>query len=86
MPWASDYWKAVREGVLLAHGRRCASCGAEATEVHHIRPRHLRGKDHPRNLMPLCIECHDQIHRRLEKGIASAITQAVLDTMEGGAW
>ena len=36
--------------------------------------------------MPLCIDCHDTIHRRLEEGIASAIERAVRDMTEGGAW
>ena len=77
MPWASDYWKGVREAVLIASGRRCAACGAVATEVHHIRPRHLRGHDHPCNLLPLCVDCHDEIHRRLDNAIVEAIEATV---------
>ena len=49
------------------------SCGEPADEVHHIRPRHLGGTDHPRNLVPLCEACHDEIHRRLDAAVADAI-------------
>ena len=82
MPWATDYWKGVREAVLIANGRRCAACGAVATEVHHIRPRHLRGHDHPCNLLPLCMDCHDEIHRRLDAAVAEAIERTTRSMLE----
>ncbi len=41
-------------------------CGGYASEVHHIRPRQFGGGDHPRNMMPLCKDCHDEIHRRID--------------------
>lgn len=80
--WSSSDWTAIREAVLIAHGRRCAVCGEEADEVHHIRPRHLGGKDHPRNLVPLCEACHDELHRRLDAGISRAIEGALRSMLE----
>lgn len=47
-------------------------------EVHHIRPRYLRGKNHPRNLVCLCTKCHDEVHRRIESGICDAIARSLI--------
>ena len=85
MMWRSDYWKGLSKAVLAFYGRQCAICGKEAEEVHHIRPREYKGKDHPRNLMPLCRQCHDEIHRRLDKAIDSAIASTTATMkMENG--
>ena len=73
MTWHTDYWKGVRAAVLAYYGHQCVVCGREAQEVHHIRPREFKGKDQPRNLMPLCKGCHDEIHRRLDKAMVFAI-------------
>lgn len=62
-------WDAVREAVRVIYEDRCAICGAPAREVHHIRPKHLNGKNHPRNLILLCNECHDEVHRKIVDGI-----------------
>lgn len=56
--------------MLDGYGRVCAGCGCVACEVHHIRPREYGGTDHPRNLIPLCRECHDQIHREIDGQIS----------------
>ncbi len=84
MTWHTDYWKGVREAVLAFYGHRCAACGREAEEVHHIRPRELRGKDQPRNLMPLCKECHDEIHRRLDSAMEYAIASTTTVALSMG--
>ena len=81
MIWSSDYWKAVRGAVLIAYGGKCYICQEKAEEVHHIRPRHLHGSDAPDNLMPLCKRCHDEIHRRLDKGLTDMI-ESVTASME----
>ena len=80
--WTSGDFKAVREAVLIAHGRRCMSCGEPADEVHHIRPRHLGGTDHPRNLVPLCEACHDEVHRRLDAAVSEAIERTTRSMLE----
>lgn len=80
--WTSGDFKAVREAVLIAYGRRCMSCGEPADEVHHIRPRHLGGTDHPRNLVPLCEACHDEVHRRLDAAVSEAIERTTRSMLE----
>lgn len=56
----------MRVAVLRGYGHECMRCGGYASEVHHIRPRQFGGGDHPRNMMPLCKDCHDEIHRRID--------------------
>lgn len=68
--FGGGYWQGARLAVLEGYGYKCMRCGLEAAEVHHIRPRHYGGKDHPRNLMPLCKGCHDEIHREIEAAVS----------------
>ena len=84
MTWHSDYWKGVRAAVLAYYGGRCAVCGREAAEVHHIRPREFKGKNQPRNLMPLCRDCHDEIHRRLDRAMEFAIASTTATMQASG--
>ena len=84
MTWHTDYWKGVRAAVLAYYGHQCAVCGREAEEVHHIRPREFKGKDQPRNLMPLCKGCHDEIHRRLDKAMVFAIASTTATMQASG--
>lgn len=68
--FGSSVWDALRESIRVLYHDRCAICGRPAREVHHIRPKHLKGKDHPRNLILLCDECHDEVHRKIDEGIS----------------
>ena len=63
-------------------GYKCYFCGNEASEVHHIRPRQLKGSDHPGNLIPLCELCHDEIHRRYDQAFKEAIKSS-MESMGG---
>ena len=73
------YWTAVRAAVLKWYNNKCYVCGNEAIEVHHIRPRSLNGKNHPRNLIPLCKDCHDEIHRQIDDGIQMILNTSIND-------
>ena len=66
-------WEAVREAVRVIYDDKCAICGKPAREVHHIRPKHLKGKNHPRNLILLCNDCHDEVHRKIDEGITETL-------------
>lgn len=49
----------------LARGRRCYLCGRPATEIHHIRRREIELLRYDlNNLLPLCRDCHSEIHAR----------------------
>ena len=68
--FGSDVWAGERKCIIL-RDPVCRICGKNpSVEVHHIRPKHLGGNPtHPGNLIGLCLECHDEIHRKIDNGI-----------------
>lgn len=77
--FGSVLWETVSKVIRMRHPI-CAMCGERQTvEIHHIRPRYLRGAESdPRNLIWLCKECHDEIHRAVDKGIDEAIRGSMM--------
>lgn len=71
-------WEPVSKAMRMRYPM-CMCCKERNTvEIHHIRPRFLRGSEvDPCNLIALCVECHDEVHRRLDEGITRAIEEAV---------
>jgi RNA-directed DNA polymerase len=52
-------WHEQRRHVLERDRYTCRHCGGKGNlEVHHLKPRHRGGNDHPSNLVTLCEECH----------------------------
>jgi len=53
----------------------CSICGKEAEDIHHIKEQHMAEngfigstrKNHKMNLLPLCKNCHDKVHKGLIK-------------------
>lgn len=76
--FGSSVWKGEQRCILI-RDPICRVCGIRSSvEVHHIRPKHLQGNpEHPRNLIGLCMECHDEVHRRIDAGIQTAISGAI---------
>lgn len=70
-------WIAMHDAVFIRDGNKCRICGGPAEEVHHIRPRFLKGHNHPRNLISLCRNCHDEVHRRIDEGIRQALEDSL---------
>lgn len=75
--FGSSEWDAVREAIRVIYEDKCAICGKPAREVHHIRPKHLKGKNHPRNLILLCNDCHDEVHRKIDEGIQNVLNESL---------
>lgn len=73
-----NLWEPVSKAMRMRYPM-CMCCKERNTvEVHHIRPRFLRGSESdPCNLIALCVECHDEVHRRLDEGITRAIEEAI---------
>lgn len=79
-PWANTApmpadWPWIRAVVLRRDNDTCRLCGAHATHVDHIVPRHLGGTDHPANLRALCAACHRPISSA-QGGLASGWSRA----------
>lgn len=41
----------------------CGQNGENMTTYHHIRTRKSGGTDETYNLMPLCLRCHNEVHK-----------------------
>jgi hypothetical protein len=55
--------KADSEKLLSVTGRLCCICGkAHGVSLHHIIPKEEGGKDDIDNAIPLCPNCHDEVH------------------------
>ena len=59
----SDAWKRKRYVVLKRDNWTCQSCGAKATQVHHMKyAKYKIGKEPIKWLVSLCASCHHKIH------------------------
>lgn len=76
--WSTDLWE-IHKAVIKIRDPMCRICMKNpTTEIHHIRPKHLKGSYyHPRNLIGLCTECHDEVHRRIDQGINDLIESSL---------
>ena len=52
----------IRKAVILRDGCKCMECGKSncKLEVHHIKPKRLKGSNTLGNLITLCIKCHQK--------------------------
>lgn len=61
--------RAVVDELLARTGRMCAICQERHNlQVHHIVPTSEGGSDATSNAIPLCPNCHDQVHSRRAPG------------------
>lgn len=68
-PYRWEYQKSsrldenIRKAVILRDGCKCMECGKTncRLEVHHIKPRRLKGSSTLDNLIALCTKCHQKI-------------------------
>lgn len=59
----SKAWRILRLQRIQAANWKCERCGrAGRLEVHHIKPVHRGGDNHPDNLEVLCRRCHLSEH------------------------
>ena len=70
----SPAWKVKRDAVRRRDGGQCI-CGAQATEMHHKTYDNI-GKEPLSDLVMLCEECHERVHRsRVPSDQQSAMQQ-----------
>ena len=69
--------KAEVEQLLAATGRRCCLCSKlHRVQVHHIVPRKQGGTDDIDNGIPLCPNCHDEVHIGYSPGRTTRVYSA----------
>ncbi len=61
----AEAYEKLRQQVSRRDAWRCQSCGSMSNlEVHHQEFRSRSGSDSELNLITLCKQCHEEIHRR----------------------
>lgn len=62
----SDHWKIRKKRYWKKHKRICFCCGKFAILLHHITYSRLGGELN-KDLVPLCKNCHERIHKDILK-------------------
>lgn len=66
--------KKETDQLLADCGRRCCICGQlHRLQVHHIKPKDNGGTDDIENGIPLCPNCHDEVHTDYSSGKTTKI-------------
>jgi 5-methylcytosine-specific restriction endonuclease McrA len=61
----SESYRDLHRQILERDGWRCQVCGSmQHLQVHHLKFRSQSGGDEEQNLITLCAECHEQVHRK----------------------
>lgn len=61
---SAEEYAALRKQILDRDGWKCRSCRSRnALHVHHVVFRSQQGDDAEENLVTLCNQCHDAVHR-----------------------
>jgi len=67
---ASDEWKERRDRIMKKYKNVCqagfAGCTGRAVQVHHLTYMRL-GNEQNDHLIPVCLNCHKQIHPHMEE-------------------
>jgi hypothetical protein len=72
-----DFPQPVIDDLLARTGRMCAVCNRlHGVQVHHIVPRHEGGSDDALNAIPLCPNCHSEVHAAYAPGRTTRIYTA----------
>jgi hypothetical protein len=71
----SDYWKELRERVVVNQGYRCRRCGSTVDCVVHHRTYERLCREELEDLEVLCRRCHDTLHTARRLGLAEAHPQ-----------
>ena len=61
----ADGYRELHRRILERDGWRCQFCGSmQNLQVHHLKFRSQSGGDVEQNLITLCADCHEQVHRK----------------------
>jgi 5-methylcytosine-specific restriction endonuclease McrA len=60
----ADSYRKLHRRVLERDNWRCQVCGSmQNLQVHHLKLRSQSGGDEEQNLITLCAQCHELVHR-----------------------
>jgi len=60
-----ESYRELHRQVLERDAWRCQICGCmQNLQVHHLNFRSQSGADEEQNLITLCAQCHDEVHRK----------------------
>lgn len=90
-------YDSVKDYIYAMQNGRCACCGRPIEHYHHIVPRSEGGSDVPENIVGLCKDCHERLHKgnesvkaKLDKaglkkkyGALSVLNQAIPYILDG---
>ncbi|MDD2496403.1 MAG: hypothetical protein PHE29_14600 [Tissierellia bacterium] len=65
----SDWWRERKIDYWAKHYRACYCCGYYATSLHHNNYSRLN-EEKDKDLVPVCDDCHNEIHRMINRGEA----------------
>jgi 5-methylcytosine-specific restriction endonuclease McrA len=57
------------------YGNTCVLCFGDGNHPHHIVPRSAGGEDVEENIVPLCTDCHRDVHERGAKNCVEEIEE-----------
>jgi 5-methylcytosine-specific restriction endonuclease McrA len=64
----SESYRELHRQVLERDGWRCQACGSmQHLQVHHLKLRSHSGGYVEPNLITLCANCHEQVHRKAKQ-------------------
>jgi len=64
----SEDWRERRKVLMEQCDWECSKCGEKATELHHLNYNNLGEEELESDVIPLCSECHKEIHNKGEYG------------------
>lgn len=67
----TPHWRKFRGEILIVARFRCADCGGQAKEVHHLHYRSL-WRETWHDVVPICEVCHEKRHG-LDAGIGADV-------------
>ncbi len=56
-------YRSVKDAVFEMQDGVCPICGKPIAQYHHIRPRSMGGSDTLANIIGLCEDCHENVHK-----------------------
>ena len=64
----SDEWREKRKILMEQCDWTCSKCGKKATQLHHLNYNNIGNEELNTDVVPLCKDCHDEIHGKGEYG------------------